>query len=95
MRMSFCLAIGTLSAVLVSSVAFAQTAKKNPEPIEFFRAVGDNGSHYGSTPDTAPGGVVTAQTPAPPPASSGHKIKEPIEFYRAVGDNGSHPDAGY
>jgi hypothetical protein len=92
MRMALTAAIGVASALLVSTSSFGQTIKRMPEPFQFFHAVGDNGSHWGRTPDTYAGPVFLPQAP-PPPGTPHHKIREPIESYRAVGDNGTHSDS--
>jgi hypothetical protein len=91
MRMTLTAAFGVASALVLSSAAFAQTVNRMPEPVESFRAVGDNGSHWGRTPDTTTGKVVVA--PAPRPLAQHKKITQPIESFRAVGDNGTHSDA--
>jgi hypothetical protein len=91
MRIALTAALGVVSTLVLTSAAFAQTINRMPEPVESFRAVGDNGSHWGRTPDTASGTVVV--TPAPRPLAQHRKIPEPIESYRAVGDNGSHGEA--
>jgi hypothetical protein len=91
MRMALTAAIGVASALLASTSSFGQTIKRMPEPVQFFQAVGDNGSHWGRTPDTMQGTVVLP--PAPPVAQAHRKVREPIESFRAVGDNGSHGEA--
>ena len=55
MRTSLTAAFGVAGALLLTPTAFAQTNHRMPEPVEFFQAVGDNGSHWGRTPDTSTG----------------------------------------
>jgi hypothetical protein len=91
MRNAFRLGVGLVLSLSSTSVAFALPTQKSSQPIEFFRGVGDNGSHYGQTTDTtsatraAPG-----QARAPAPAPIAKQTSQPIEFFRGVGDNGSH-----
>jgi hypothetical protein len=91
MRTSLTAAFGVAGALLLTPSAFAQTNHRMPEPVQFFQAVGDNGSHWGRTPDTFTG-YVAAPAPAPRPVAH-QKIPQPIETFRAVGDNGSHGEA--
>jgi hypothetical protein len=91
MRNLICLSAGFALTLSLTSAAVALPNQKNSQPIEFFRGVGDNGSHYGQATGTSGGSAPTAvPAPAQSRATAVHKTTQPIEFFRGVGDNGSH-----
>jgi hypothetical protein len=91
MRNAISLAVGFALTLSSTLTAVALSSQKSSQPIEFFRGVGDNGSHYDQTVGTS-GASTPAATPAPAPtrAPALNKTSQPIEFFRGVGDNGSH-----
>lgn len=90
MRTALYIGSGLALSLSMASGALALSSQTSSQPIEFFRGVGDNGSHYGQVIGTSSATAAPVQTHTPAPAPNVKKTSQPIEFFRGVGDNGSH-----